>query len=410
MAVALYELGIALTALAIAGSVVFRYGLSVIPAYILVGVLVGPNFPSSVGDLSPVALGALGDVSLTLVSDSELVAGLAELGIVLLLFFLGLEFSISQLFGDSRRIAAIGVIDLLVNFGVGLAIGVAFGFSAVETLFVAGIVYISSSAVITKSIIDEGWVANAESGPILGTLVFEDIFIAVYLAVLSAVALGGGSLEEAALSVGTAFAFLGALLAAAWYGSGLVERLFATDSDELFFLRVLGVTTLIAGVALAMGVSEAVAAFFVGTAFSGTDHTERIEHVIAPARDLFAAVFFFSIGLTTDVTLLSEVALLLAVAVVATTASKLLSGTLSGRVYDLDPRRSLRVGLGMVPRGEFSLILATLAASAGASTGTLGEVVPAFAVGYVLIMSIVGTLLIQNASAIERVRERTVGG
>ncbi|WP_424018271.1 cation:proton antiporter [Halorientalis pallida] len=408
MAVALYEIGIAITALAVAGSLVHRYGLSVIPAYIVIGVLVGPNYPTTLGDLSPVALGAVGDVSLQLVSDSDLVAGLAELGIVLLLFFLGLEFSVSQLLGDGRRIATIGVIDLVLNFGVGLALGFAFGFGPVETLFLAGIVYISSSAVITKSIIDEGWVANPESGPILGTLVFEDIFIAIYLAVLSAVALGGGSLADAAVSVGTAFAFLGVLLAAAWYGTGVVERLFSTGSDELFLLRVLGVTTLVAGVALAMGVSEAVAAFFVGTAFSGTEHTERIEHVIAPSRDFFAAVFFFAIGLTTDVTLLADVALLLAAAVVVTTASKLLSGTLSGRVYDLDPRRSLRVGLGMVPRGEFSLILATLAATAGGNAGTLGEVVPAFAVGYVLVMSIVGTLLIQNANVIEGLRKLAV--
>jgi CPA2 family monovalent cation:H+ antiporter-2 len=241
-------------------------------------------------------------------------------------------------------------------------------------------------------------VANPESAPILGTLVFEDVLIAVYLALLSAVALGEGTALDAASSVGVAFAFLGTLTAVAWYGSEHVERAFDAGSDELFLLRVLGVTTLVAGGALAAGLSEAVAAFFVGTAFSGTAHSERIEHVVSPARDLFAAVFFFSIGLTTDVTLLTDVVWLLLAAVLVTGVGKLLSGTLSGRVYGLDRVRSARVGFGLVPRGEFSLVIAALAATVG--TGALGSEIPAFAVGYVLSMSVLGTVLIQNADAI----------
>jgi len=387
MAALLLEVGIALTAIAAAGALADRAGLSVIPAYIVVGVLVGPNPPTSAAG-----------IPLTLVEHQEFVDVLAELGVVFLLFFLGLEFSIGQLLDDRRRLATIGSLDFAVNFGLGALLGVAFGYTLVETAFLAGIVYISSSAVITKSLIDEGWVANPESGPILGTLVFEDLLIAVYLAVLSAVALGEGTPADAALAVATAFAFLGALALVAWYGTEYVERLFDADTDELFLLRVLGVTTLVAGAALAAGLSEAVAAFFVGMAFSNTDHTERIEHVVAPARDFFAAVFFFAIGLTTDVTLLAGVAWLLLAAVAVTTVGKLLSGTLSGRVYGLDRVRSLRVGFGLVPRGEFSLVIATLAASAG--TGALGDAIPAFTVGYVLVMSVLGTVLVQNADAV----------
>ena len=386
MAELLLEVGIALTAVALAGALANRVGLSVIPAYILVGILVGPNPPASVFGLS-----------LNLVGDREFIQVLAELGIVFLLFFLGLEFSVDQLLRDRRRISAAGGVDFLVNFGLGAALGVAFGWTLLETLFLAGVVYISSSAVITKSLIETGWIANDESSPILGTLVFEDILIAVYLALLAAVA-SGGDLESAAVSVGTAFLFLGGLTALAWYGAGWLDRFFRAGSDELFLLRIVGVTTLVAGAALALGVSEAVAAFFLGTGISQTSHVERIEHIVAPARDIFAAVFFFSIGLTTDVTLLAGVATLLAVAVVLTTVGKFVSGTLSGRFYDLDRRRSLRVGLGLVPRGEFSLVIATLAAGIG--TGRLASVLPAFTVGYVLVMSVLGSLLIQRADAI----------
>ncbi|UPM42659.1 cation:proton antiporter [Halocatena salina] len=383
----LFEIGIALTGIAVAGTVANRISLSVIPAYIAMGILIGPNEPSTIAG-----------ISLTLVDQREFIDVVAELGIVFLLFFLGVEFSISQLLNDRRRIAKIGSIDFLVNFSLGIGLGLAFGYSLLETFFLAGIVYISSSAVISKSLIESGWVANAESGPILGTLVFEDILIAVYLALLTAVAGGGGTVMDAAVAIGGAFVFLGGLTLIAWYGSSIVEQVFDTDSDELFLLRILGITTLIAGFALTLGLSEAVAAFFVGTAFSETDHIERIESVVTPTRDFFAAVFFFSIGLTTEITLLTDLIWLLLAAVLVTTVGKVISGSLSGRIYRLDRRRSMRVGVGLVPRGEFSLVIATLAASVG--TGALGGEIPVFAVGYVLVMSVVGTLLIQNADRV----------
>jgi len=386
MAELLLEIGLAIAAIAAAGALAGRLGLSVIPAYIVAGVLLGPAQP-----LAPLG------VPFPSVTDGDVIDLLAELGVVFLLFFLGLEFSIDQLLRDRRKISTIGAIDFVVNFGIGAAIGLAFGWTIVETLFLAGLVYISSSAIVTKSLIETGWIANDESGPILGTLVFEDILIAVYLALLAAVT-GGGDLQSAGISVGVAFLFLGGLTVVAWYGSAWFERLFRTSSDELFVLRIVGLTTLVAGAALALGVSEAVAAFFLGTGLSQTSHVERIEQLVAPARDIFAAVFFFAIGLSTDVTLIAGVAGLLAVAVVATTLGKLLSGTLSGRVYGLDRRRSLRVGLGLVPRGEFSLVIVALAASLG--TGRLGTVLPAFAVGYVLVMSVLGSVLVGRADSI----------
>ncbi|QLH83193.1 cation:proton antiporter [Halosimplex pelagicum] len=386
MSEALVEVGIALAALAAVGYVAHRVSLSVIPAYIVAAIVVGPHEPTSV----------LG-VSLTLVPETEFIDVLAELGVVLLLFFLGLEFSVDKLLADRRRILAAGTVDLALNFGVGIAIGLAFGLGAVPTLFVAGVVYISSSAIVTKSLIEEGWIANAESGPILGTLVYEDLFIAVYLAVLAALVAGSGDVAAVARDVGVAFAFLAVLAVGAWGGTAVLDRAFDLDSDELFLMGVLATTTLVAGAALTLGLSEAVAAFFVGAAFSQTDHVDRIEHLIAPVRDLFAAFFFFSIGLTIDVTVVTTVAGLLGAAVVCSTVTKVVSGTVSGRFYDLSPLRSLRTGIGLVPRGEFSLVIAALAVSAPEPVST---VIPPFAVGYVLVMSVVGTVLIQHSDRV----------
>jgi CPA2 family monovalent cation:H+ antiporter-2 len=383
----LLEAGLAITVLAVAGTLAYRLGQSVIPAYIVIGLVVGPNAPT------------VGGVSFAVLQRHEFVDLLAELGVVLLLFFIGVEFSIDQLLANRDRLAVIGGIDLVVNATVGVAIGLAFGFTPVEVAFLTGIVYISSSAIVTKSLIDLGWVADPEAEVVLGTLVVEDLVIAVYLAVLSALVLGGGG--GAALSaVAIALAFIAVLVVVARVGTPVVQRVLSVDSDELFVLTTLGVVALVGGLALQLGVSEAVAAFFVGTAVSATDAVHRVEKLLSPARDLFAAIFFLAIGFQTDLGALSGTALtLLAVAVVLTAASKLVSGYWSGLRYGLSERRARRAGIALVARGEFSLVLAALALEVG--TGALADVIPAFAVGYVLAMSVLGTVLMKAAPRLE---------
>ncbi|WP_254542948.1 cation:proton antiporter [Halomarina pelagica] len=384
----LLEIGAMFAVIALAGAGAHRLGVSVIPLYIVAGILVNDA--------------VLGAVGLPAIRDGEFVTIVAELGIVFLLFFLGLEFSIDRLIEGRDRMTRAGALDAALNFPVGMALGLLVGWSLTEAFVLGGIVYISSSAVITKSLIDLGWIANPESEPMLSTLVFEDLAIAFYLAVLSAVVLGGGDLMGAVMSVGTAMAFLLVLLAGVARGDALFERYLAVDSTELFILRAVAVTVLVAGVALAIGVSEAVAAFFVGMGFSETAHVEKLERLLVPLRDVFAAVFFFWIGLTTDPRLVAATAALLALAVAVTTPTKLLSGYLTGRrYYGLDATRSVRVGTGMVTRGEFSLIIAALVAGAGGSA-VLAETIPAFAVGYVLVMSVLGTLLMQYADSLAR--------
>jgi CPA2 family monovalent cation:H+ antiporter-2 len=396
MAALLLEAGVMFSVLAVAGAVAHRIDLSVIPFYVVSGVLV-----------SPFVLGRFG---LPALEDQQFITLLAELGIVFLLFFLGLEFSLDRLLESKEKIGKAGVLDLAVNLPVGVAIGLALGWSVLEAFVLGGIVYISSSAVITKSLIDLGWIANDEAQPMLGTLVFEDLFIAFYLAVLSAVVLGGGAFVEILQQVGIAMSFLLVLVIAVYFGSAYFEAFLDVDSQEMFVIRAVAITVLVAGGALALGVSEAVAAFFIGMGFSGTDHLHDLEQRLIPLRDLFAAVFFFWIGLNTDPSVFGSVAIagLLAVLVVVTTPTKLLTGFLSGRIYGLDDRRSVRVGCGMVTRGEFSLIIAALVSGTGGSV-VLTETIPSIAVGYVLVMSILGTLFMQYSGVFERfvVREET---
>ncbi len=402
---ALIDIGILFAAVALSGLLASRINQSVIPFYIIVGMLLSPyvlgrlDLPGLLGT-DAVPHGA----TLALVETDFIHLG-AELGIVFLLFFLGLEFNLDRLLAAKERIGKAGTVDLVINFGLGLALGFAIFRSFLPAFLVAGIVYISSSAIITKSLIDLGWIANDESNPMLGTLVYEDLFIAIYLVIASALVLGGGNLAEAAGSIGIATAFIVALLLLVYLGTTFFQRSLETSSNEFTVLRTLGILVLISGAALALGVSEAVAAFFVGMAFSSTEHVHELEQLLEALRDTFAAIFFFWIGLITDPLLFVPVVGLIAVAVILTTPSKLVSGYWGGRIYDLDERRSVRVGLGMSTRGEFSLIIASIAL-AGAGVGLtegVADSIYAFAVGYVLFMSILGTTLMQYSSKIEAI-------
>ncbi|WP_226040541.1 cation:proton antiporter [Natrinema sp. DC36] len=418
---ALVDVGILFAAVALAGVLSSRIDQSVIPFYIIVGVLLGSNVLGELPALAGSEIG-IGGVAVTVpevtvggvnligavgglaLGETDFIVVGAEIGIVLLLFFLGLEFNLNRLIASKGRIGKAGSIDLVINFGIGLVFGYLVFGGFLAAFLTAGIVYISSSAIITKSLIDLGWIANDESEPMLGTLVYEDLFIAVYLAIASALVLGSGDIGEAAGQIGIAVGFILALLGLVTFGTGFFERFLDADTNEFIVVRALGVTILVAGIALALGVSEAVAAFFVGMAFSSTDHVHDLEQLLEPLRDAFAAIFFFWIGLVTDPGLftLSILGMIVA-AVIVTTPTKIVSGYLGGRIYGLNDRRSLRVGFGMTTRGEFSLIIASLALS-GAGSGMAAETVQtiyAFTVGYVLVMSILGTSLMQYSNQIE---------
>jgi CPA2 family monovalent cation:H+ antiporter-2 len=398
----LLEVGVMFAAIAAVGWLADRLGQSVIPFYIVVGMVASEYV---FGRLSL----AGGELYIT---ETEFIELGAELGIVFLLFFLGLEFNLSRLLARRRQIGTAGTIDAAVNLPVGFALGWLFFGSVLPAVLIAGIVYISSSAIITKSLLDLGWIANDEAEPILGTLVYEDLLIAVYLAVTTAVVLGGGDIRAAATAVGIGLGFIGLLFVGVQFGTPVLERLLAADTNESVVLRTVGLTVAVAGIALSLGVSEAVAAFFVGMAVSSTTHVSHIEELLEPLRDAFAAVFFFWIGLVTDPLAVAGVAGLIAVAVVVTTPTKLLSGFLGGRAFDLNVRRSTRTALAMTTRGEFSLIIAALAVS-GAASGTIpqpiADQISAFAVGYVLVMAVVGTTLMGSSGPFERLTERFLG-
>ncbi|HEY7770203.1 cation:proton antiporter [Longimicrobium sp.] len=366
--------GAVLAALALAGLLFDRLRQSVIPAFILLGMAIRPL-----------------DV------DAHLVEVLATLGVVLLLFFMGLEFSVGALLRDRRRIVRNGGIDLLVSFPVGFVGGLWIGGGWTGALLMGGAFYVSSSAIIAKSTIEMRRSANPETEVALGVLVFEDLFMALFLALLSGAVLSAEPSAGAALwGMGKAVAFFAAVVGLALYGRRLLDRVFDLDNDDLFLLFTGGVVLLLSWGALAAGLSEAIGAFLAGLLLAETEHKERAERLFGPLQGLFAAVFFLGFGLSLDPASFAGVWPYALVLAVAGTALKIASGMWIGRRDGLPKRNALALGLTLVPRGEFSILLAGIAVTANR------EAVGATIALLVLALSLVGTVGLRFAPEIAR--------
>ena len=366
--------GAVLAALALAGLLFDRLRQSVIPAFILLGMAIRP-----------------------LNVDAHLVEVLATLGVVLLLFFMGLEFSVGALLRDRRRIVRNGGIDLLVSFPVGFAGGWWIGEGWTGALLMGGAFYVSSSAIIAKSTIEMRRSANPETEVALGVLVFEDLFMALFLALLSGAVLSAEPSAQAALwGMGKAVAFFAAVVGLALYGRRLLDRVFDLDSDDLFLLFAGGVVLLLSWGALAAGLSEAIGAFLAGVLLAETEHKERAERLFAPLQGLFAAVFFLGFGLSLDPASFAGVWPYALVLAVAGTALKIAAGMWIGRRDGLPKRNALALGLTLVPRGEFSILLAGIAVTANR------DAVGATIALLVLALSLVGTVGLRFAPEIAR--------
>ncbi|MFF3750241.1 cation:proton antiporter [Streptomyces sp. NPDC002018] len=347
-----------------------RIELPTIPLFILAGILLGPHTPGIV-----------------LVSDPHDLEMLSALGLVLLLFYLGLEFHLDDLKAGGRKMALAGGTYLVLNVGAGLAFGFALGWGTSEALVLAGVLGISSSAIVTKVLVDLGRIGNPETKPILGIIVVEDIFLALYLAALQPILSGADSLAAAVVDGGKAFGFLLALAAAARYGTRLVGRFIATKDDELLVISFLGIAVFVAGVSEWFGVADAIGAFMVGLMLGGTTSGDRIRKLVHPLRDAFGAIFFFAFGLSINPGDLPTVLWPVLAAVAVTLVMNVLAGLSAAKVFGFGAGPAANISTTLLARGEFALILATMAAGA-----SLDARLAPFIAGYVLILAVLGPL------------------
>ncbi|MFC8147285.1 cation:proton antiporter [Streptomyces paradoxus] len=347
-----------------------RIGLPTIPLFMLAGILLGPHTPG-----------------LVIVQDAHDFEMVSALGLVLLLFYLGLEFHLDDLKDGGRRLLTAGGIYLVLNVGAGLGFGFALGWGVREALVLAGVLGISSSAIVTKVLIDLGRIGRPETRLILGVIVVEDIFLALYLAALQPVISGAQGVGDMVLQGSKAFGFLLLLAAAARYGTKLVGRLIAARDNELLVISFLGVAVLVAGVSEVLGVADAIGAFMVGLILAGTPSGPRIRDLVHPLRDAFAAIFFFAFGLSIDPGDIVSVVGPVAAAAALTLVMNVLAGLLVARVYGYGIEPAAEIATTLVARGEFALILAAMAAGAG-----LDARLAPFIAGYVLVLAVLGPI------------------
>lgn len=380
----LAELALTVGLLGVLGLVAARIGLSAIPAYLLAGLLLGPNEPKF----------------LSVVQPSEVTSFVAEIGLVFLLFFLGLEFSLDRVVRSGRHLGRGGAVDLGINGLLGAVVGlVAFG-PSFAALVLAACVYVSSSAIAVKGLIDFRRLADDETDLVLGVLVFEDLVMAVVLGIVAAGGVGvGGTLGAVAKAV----AFVGLSLLASRYVARPVDRLLARLPLEFFLLAVFGFLVGMAAVAKELGISEAIGALMAGVVLAETAARREIEERFFSFRDVFAALFFFVFGLTIDLGAFASVWPIVLAATVVTVAGKAATGLVAGGMGGFSRRQGLNAGVALVAHGEFTVILAQVAAGNAALAASDRDDLLAFAGIYVLVTATIGVVLMKESKRLGRV-------
>ncbi|WP_374947270.1 cation:proton antiporter [Agreia sp.] len=354
-------------------------GLPAIPIYMAVGLLASPNF-----HFFPLEF-----------VHTEYIELMAVFGLVLLLFNLGLEFDQDEFFSNAGKLIISGGSYIALNMGAGFAFGFMLGWGTREALIVAGITATSSSAIVTKLLIELKRLANPETPMILGVTVVEDIFIAIYLAIVSVVLSGETEVWPVVGKLAIAFLFLIVMFTVARWGGRFVSRLFRTKDDELFTILFFGLAIMFGGIGEILGVTDAIGAFLIGLVLGATRYRNRIENIAIPLRDVFGAFFFLNFGLGLDPTKFAPVIMPVLGAVLMTVVLNAGAGQFVAWLNKLGPRAGINASVILQNRGEFALILATLSLSAG-----LDERIQPFAGLYVLIMAIMGPILAANSEKI----------
>jgi CPA2 family monovalent cation:H+ antiporter-2 len=378
------ELGGIVVGLALSARLASWAGVSPIPLYLLAGLAFGQ------GGMLPLEL-----------SESFISVG-AEIGVVLLLFMLGLEYTAEEFRSVLRTGVPAGILDFMLNFIPGFLAGLAFGWEPVVAILLGGVTFISSSGVVAKALADLDRMGNIETPAVLSLLVFEDLVMAVYLPLIAALLAGGGLLAGAASLAGALAMVAVVLLLALRFGEP-VSRAVHSPSDEVILLTVLGLVLLTAGIAQRLQVSSAVGAFLIGIALSG-EVAERARVLLGPLRDLFAGVFFAFFGLQIDPASLPPVAAGAAVLALATAVTKVVAGWFAAGRIGAHTRGRFRAGMALVARGEFSIVIA------GLGSGVEPALRP-FAAAYVLLLAVAGPLLMRFTDpVVETVVSRRASG
>jgi monovalent cation:H+ antiporter-2, CPA2 family len=372
------QLGLVIFVLGLGARVASRAGLSPIPLYLIAGLVLGAfDIPSLSGDFVEFAAG---------------------LGVILLLFLIGLEYTAEELSANLRRFRRAGVLDALLNFPPGLIFGLLLGWDPVAAILLGGVTWVSSSSIVAKALADLGRVANRETPAIVSVLVTEDLAMAAFLPLAASLVVGAGVLASLGSLALAGLAATAALVGAMRFGEA-IGRVVSHHTEEAALLSAIGLLLVVGGVAEQLNISAAVGAFLLGIALSG-EVAQRTRTLLSPIRDVNAALFFLFFALQVDTSELPGVAVPAAVLAVVTALTKGFTGWHTAAMAGVDERGRARAATALIPRGEMSIVLATLGAEVEPQLGPL-------AAAYVLLLAIAGPILMHWSDVVLRLTGRT---
>ena len=378
------EIGLALGLIAFAIALANKLGLSNIPFLIVIGIVVGPHAPQ------------FGAFDFRFIETGALISFMGRLGVLFLLFYLGLEANLTRLIEAGRSILVGGTIYVSINFTFGFTFGYLAGFPLREALIIAGLTTVSSSAIVAKILFDYRRMANPETQIVLGITMFEDIFLAVYLSLISGIVLSGATSFGGVISSGgIALGFIVGLMLIGRWATPVLNRALRISSNELFVVVIFGCLFLLAGLGETIHVAESIGALLLGLILGETEHSQRMERLVVPFRDFFGAIFFFSFGLSIDPFTLGGAAWLAVGAAILSLIGVVIAGFIVAWRANLSTVGSLNTSFTLLARGEFSIIIVNLAIAGGLMT-----VLQPFAALYVLILASASPLLAKESERI----------
>jgi CPA2 family monovalent cation:H+ antiporter-2 len=381
----LKSLTIVLAVAAVTTAIFQRLRQPVVLGYILAGLIVGPHVPIPV------------------VADKGIVQTLSELGVILLMFSLGLEFSLGRLLKVGPIAGFTAVFQCGLMAWLGFVIGRSFGWTTMESIFAGAAIAISSTTIIAK-VFDDQKITGRLRELVVGILLIEDLIAIVFMAGLTALATGAGvTTGSLAATLGRLAAFLAALLV---IGILIVPRFIRfvarVGGSETLLVGGIGVCFTMAYVASWAGYSVALGAFLAGSLVSESGLAERIEHLVRPVRDMFAAIFFVSVGLLIDPALVWENAGAVAVFGIVVVAGKVLSVSVGAFLSGAGLRTSIQAGMSLAQIGEFSFIIAAL----GLTMGATGDFIYPIAVAVSAMTTLTTPWLIRASEPVARLVDR----
>ncbi|KPB05474.1 cation:proton antiporter [Bacillus sp. CHD6a] len=321
----------------------------------------------------------------TFITENELLHTASEIGIVLLFFLLGLEFPLKKLKNMALKVWKPGLLDVALNFGMSTIICLFFGLDLLTSFLIGGVLYATSSSISAKLLESTKRLANAESEYILAILIFEDVVAPIIVAVLIGLASDSGITGmDFVILLGKIMLLTTGAMVIGRYGFTRLEKFFERlVGSDIFIMLTVGIALSYAGIALLLGLSEVLGAFLAGIMLAETKRSEDIEQVTLPVRDLLLPIFFMHFGTTIDLGEGVPYVGLLFTLIGWALLGKILVGMLGGRWYGLTKRVALRAGFSLTPRGEFSVVIASIATGA----------TKLFSSVFILVSAILGILL-----------------